>query len=80
MSKYEQMIKRNKTFTLGAIEYKIIHNPINGKPMLARTDGISIPNRKEICRKELRLHGWTEFGNKTTNELEIEILKLIQED
>lgn len=75
---YDEMIKRHKTFYLGDIEYTFIHNPLNGTPMLIRADGIGISNRKEICRKYLRLHGWSKFGSKTTNQLEYEILKLIQ--
>lgn len=47
-------------FKVEDIEYQIIRNPKTQGPMIARVDGWPIENRKEICRKFLRAHGWTD--------------------
>lgn len=67
------------TFVVNDVEYKIVRNPYTAGPMIARVDGQSIENRKEICRIFLREHGWTNdmFGNKITNDLERQINKIV---
>ena len=67
------------TFTVDEIEYKIVRNPYTNGPMIARVDGFSVPNRKEICRKFLRKHGWTDsmFGDRITNDLERQINNIV---
>ena len=69
----------NKIFNVNSIDYQIIRNPYTNGPMIARVDGLSIENRKEICRILLRNHGWTDdmFGNKITNDLERQINKIL---
>lgn len=70
----------SKTFELDNIEYCIVRNPYTNGPMIARVDGLPINNRKEICRRFLRLHGWTDdmMPNKViTNTLEREINKIL---
>lgn len=69
----------NKIFNVNSIDYQIIRNPYTNGPMIARVDGLSIENRKEICRIFLRNHGWTDdmFGNKITNDLERQINKIL---
>lgn len=60
-------------FNVDGIEYQIIRNPKTHGPMIARVDGLPIENRKEICRRFLRTHGWTDdmMPNKViTNTLE----------
>lgn len=73
------MIKMGNTFIVDDIEYKIVRNPHTAGPMIARVDGFPIENRKEICRRFLRMHGWTDdmFGNKITNDLERQINKIV---
>lgn len=73
------MINMGNTFVVDNVEYKIVRNPHTAGPMIARVDGLAIENRKEICRRFLRTHGWTDdmFGNKITNELERQINKII---
>lgn len=68
-----------KTFTIDDIEYKIVANPYTNGPMIARVDGFEIENRKEICRRFLRMHGWTDemFGNQITNDLERRINRIL---
>lgn len=67
------------TFIVNDIEYKIVRNPHTSGPMIARVDGFPIENRKEICRRFLRSHGWTDemFGIRITNDLERQINKII---
>ena len=67
------------TFIVDGIEYKIVRNPHTAGPMIARVDNFPIENRKEICRRFLRMHGWSEdmFGNKITNDLERQINKIV---
>jgi len=70
----------SKTFKLDNVEYCIVRNPYTNGPMIARVDGLPIENRKEICRRFLRLHGWTDemMPNKViTNTLEREINKIL---
>ena len=69
----------DNTFLIDGVEYHIVRNPYTNGPMLGRVDGVPIENRKEICRKFLRLHGWTTemFGNKITNDLERQINKIL---
>lgn len=69
----------DNTFLIDGVEYHIVRNPYTNGPMLGRVDGVPIENRKEICRKYLRLHGWTTemFGNKITNDLERQINKIL---
>ncbi len=69
----------SKTFILDGVEYCIIRNPYTNGPMLGRVDGLPISNRKEICRRFLRLHGWTDdlFKNRITNDLERQINKIL---
>lgn len=70
----------SKTFKLDDVEYCIVRNPYTNGPMIARVDGLPIENRKEICRRFLRLHGWTDemMPNKViTNTLEREINKIL---
>ncbi len=70
----------SKTFKLDNVEYCIVRNPYTNGPMVARVDGLAIENRKEICRRFLRLHGWTDemMPNKViTNTLEREINKIL---
>ena len=64
--------EKNKIFTVDNDEYIIIKNPHTKGPMISRTDGLDIPNRKEICRRFLRMHGWTDdmFVGHITNDLE----------
>ena len=62
-----------KTFNVDGIDYHIVKNPYTDGPMIARVDGQPIENRKEICRRFLRAHGWTDdmMPNKViTNTLE----------
>ena len=68
-------------FTIDNIEYKIIKNPHNGYPMIARVDGFLIENRKEICSRYLMYRGWAKemFINKTTEQLERALDKYINE-
>ena len=67
------------TFTVDGIEYKIVRNPYTNGPMIARVDGFSILNRKEICRRFLRNRGWTDsmFGDRITNDLERQINNIV---
>jgi hypothetical protein len=67
------------TFTVDGVEYKIVRNPYTNGPMIARVDGFSISNRKEVCRRFLRAHGWTDdmFVSRITNELERQINKIL---
>ena len=70
----------SKTFKLDNVEYYIVRNPYTNGPMIARVDNLHIENRKEICRRFLRLHGWTDEmmpNKKTTNTLEREINKIL---
>ena len=73
------MINMGNTFFVDEVEYKIVRNPYTAGPMIARVDGLPIENRKEICRRFLRKHGWTDdmFYNKITNDLERNINKII---
>lgn len=74
------MTKMSKTFKLDNVEYCIVRNPYNNGPMIARVDGLHIENRKEICRRFLRLHGWTDemMTNKViTNTLERKINNIL---
>lgn len=73
------MIDMGKTFIVDGVEYKIVRNPHTAGPMIARVDNLPIENRKEICRRFLRMHGWTDdmFGNKITNDLERQINKIL---
>ena len=68
-----------KTFIIDGVEYCIVRNPYTNGPMISRVDTLPIGNRKEICRRFLRLHGWTDemFGNRITNDLERQINKII---
>ena len=68
-----------KTFIIDGVEYCIVRNPYTNGPMLARMDGLQIDNRKEICRRFLRLHGWTDemFVGKITNYLEAQINRIL---
>lgn len=70
------------TFTVDGVEYKIVRNPYTNGPMIARVDGFSISNRKEVCRRFLRTHGWTDsmFGDRITNDLERQINKILNGD
>ena len=61
------------TFKIDGIEYKIIRNPKTNGPMIARVDGIAVDNRKEICRRFLRLHGWT--NDMMTNDVITNVLE-----
>lgn len=72
-------IINNNRFNINGIEYCITRNPYTNGPMIARTDGIQIENRKEICRIFLRSQGWTEemFGDRITNDLERQINKIL---
>ena len=74
------MTEMCKTFKVDDIEYCIVRNPYTNGPMIARADGFPIQNRKEICRRFLRMHGWTDemMPNKViTNTLEREINKIL---
>lgn len=74
------MTKMSKTSKLDNVEYCIVRNPYTNGPMIARVDGLSIENRKEICRRFLRLHGWRDemMPNKViTHTLEREINKIL---
>lgn len=57
----------------------MVRSPHTSGPMIARVDGLQIDNRKEICRKFLRMHGWTDemFIGRITNDLERQINKII---
>lgn len=67
------------TFTIDGIEYQIIRNPHTNGPMISRVDNLPIENRKEICKRFLRLHGWTDdmFAKRITNDLERAINKIV---
>lgn len=68
------------TFKVDNIEYQIVRNPKTNGPMIARVDGLSIGNRKEICRRFLRLHGWTDdmmTNDVITNKLERRINDIV---
>ena len=67
------------SFKIDGIEYCIIRNPYTNGPMIARADGGQIENRKEICRRFLREHGWTDeqMRPKITNDLERAINKIL---
>ena len=60
------------SFTVDGIDYCIVRNPYTNGPMIARIDGALVGNRKEICRRFLRQHGWTDekMRTKITNDLE----------
>ena len=59
----------------------MVRNPHTSGPMIARVDGLQIDNRKEVCRKFLRMHGWTDdmFMGRITNDLERQINKIIND-
>lgn len=78
-TKIEEMYFCKDTFVLDGMEYFIIRNPYTNGPMIARSDGEDIPNRKEICRQFLRHYGWNDvmFKNTVTNELERQIEKIL---
>ena len=61
------------TFFVDNIEYKIVRNPHTNGPMVARVDGAIIDNRKKICRRFLRQHGWNDsmFGNKNNEDINL---------
>lgn len=68
------------TFFVDDIEYEIIVNPSTRGPMIARVDGLKIENRKEICRRFLRKHGWTDEmmpNSVNTNTLEKRINEIV---
>ncbi len=68
------------TFKVDDIEYMIVRNPKTNGPMIARVDGLFIENRKEICRRFLRAHGWTDdmMPNEViTNTLERRINDIV---
>ena len=69
----------SNTFFVDGVEYYIVRNPYTNGPMIARVDGIEISNRKEICRRFLRSHGWTNemFIRPITNELERHINDMV---
>ena len=75
----DKPIINNNGFNINGIEYCITRNPYTNGPMIARTDGIQIENRKEICRIFLRSQGWSEemFGDRITNDLERQINKIL---
>ena len=70
-----------KTFVFDNVEYKIVRNPSSKALMIARVDGLQIENRKDVCRRFLRTYGWDNdmFRNKTTNDLERQINKIIND-
>lgn len=69
-------------FIIDNIEYFITKNPHTCSPMIARVDGFLIENRKEICRKFLKSHGWTDdmFKNRVTNDLERKINMILNKE
>ncbi len=68
----------SNTFIVDGVEYKMVRNPSTNGPMIARVDSLPIENRKEICRRFLRMHGWTNFPNKiNTNQLERAINNIV---
>ena len=73
------MTNMGNTFFVDDIEYKIVRNPHTNGPMISRTDGVLIENRKEVCRRFLLKHGWTYemFGRRITNDLERQINKIV---
>lgn len=42
-------------FIVDEMEYCIVKKPNTGGPMIVRVDGIFVDNRKEICRRFLRV-------------------------
>ena len=69
-----------KVFKVDEIEYKLVRHPTQNCPMIARVDGLKIPNRKEICRQFLKTQGWTDnmfSSEKTTMDLEREINRIV---
>ena len=69
-----------KVFKVDEIEYKLVGHPTQNCPMIARVDGLKIPNRKEICRQFLKTQGWTDnmfSSEKTTMDLEREINRIV---
>ena len=70
------------TFVVDGVTYKIMRNPYTNGPMIVRVDNKTIDNRKEVCRKFLYAHGWTEsmFKNKNTNTLERRINEIVNGD
>lgn len=72
------------TFTIDGVEYHIIDNPnrTDGRyhPMIARTDGEEVPNRKEIARRFLSGYGYdgNDF-NHPTGYLERQVARILGE-
>ena len=68
-----------KTFKIDNIEYEMIFNLSGNKPMVSRSDGFPVDNRKEICRRFLRAQGWTNemIGDKNTNTLEKKVYDIL---
>ena len=73
------------TFTVDGVEYHIIDNPnrTDGRyhPMIARTDGEEVPNRKEIARRFLSGYGYdgNDF-NHPTGYLERQVARIFGEE
>lgn len=73
------------TFTVDGVEYHIIDNPnrTDGRyhPMIARTDGEEVPNRKEIARRFLSGYGYdgNDF-NHPTGYLERQVARILGEE
>lgn len=73
------------TFTIDDVEYHIIDNPnrTDGRyhPMIARTDGEEVPNRKEIARRFLSRYGYdgNDF-NHPTGYLERQVARILGEE
>ena len=70
-----------KTFIVDGVIYKIVRNPYTNGAMIARNNNLPIDNRKEVCRRFLKMHGWTDemFKNKITNYLETQINKIVND-
>lgn len=74
----DEDLTEDYTFTIEGVVYKIVNNPVTSErdgryhPMIARVDGETINNRKEIARQYLREHGWTDddFDGCNTGTLE----------
>ena len=73
------------TFTVDDVEYHIIDNPnrTDGRyhPMIARTDGEEVPNRKEIARRFLSGYGYDDNDfNHPTGYLERQVARILGEE
>ena len=68
-----------KSFKIDGIEFRIGSNPHTNGPMIVGAGGGEITNRKDVCRRFLRLHGYTdeEMRLKNTHHLERAVNRIL---